>query len=108
MNDIIVIRKNDLNELIDGIVKSAVKSNESNQQEDRFLSVEQAALFLNLAKQTLYGLTSNRGIPFFKKGKKLYFRKSELKNWLLSGRKATKEEIKQNGLKHLKGKGSQT
>lgn len=105
MNEIIVISKNDLNDLIDGYVKSNEKSKEAMKIDDVFLNVDQAAKFLNLAKQTLYGLTSNREIPFFKKGKKLYFRQSELKNWLLSGRKATKEEIKENGLKHLKGKG---
>jgi excisionase family DNA binding protein len=105
MNEIIVIRKNDLNDLIDGYVKSTVKSKEAMKIEDVFLNVNQAAEFLNLAKQTLYGLTSNRGIPFFKKGKKLYFRESDLKNWLLSGRKATRDEIKEHGIKHANEKG---
>jgi excisionase family DNA binding protein len=105
MNDIVVIRKNDLNSLLEEIVNTTVKSQESGTSLDRFLNVNQAADFLNLAKQTLYGLTSNRGIPFFKKGKKLYFRESDLKNWLLSGRKATRDEIKEHGIKHANGKG---
>lgn len=55
----------------------------------KLLNVNEAAIFLNLAPQTLYGFTSNRTIPFIKKGKKLYFEKSALEKWLSSGEKKT-------------------
>jgi excisionase family DNA binding protein len=48
-----------------------------------FLSVKEAAAFLNLAVTTLYEKTSLKLIPFHKRDKKLYFKKEELKNWLL-------------------------
>ncbi len=105
MNDIIVISKNELTELVEGIVKSSVRHDEPQKVERRFLSVEQAAVYLNLAKQTLYGLTSKRSIPFFKKGKRLYFRETDLENWLLSGRKLTREEIKAKGSGRFNQKG---
>lgn len=47
------------------------------------------------ASQTLYGFTSKREIPFIKRGKKLYFRKSELENWLLEGKRKSKKEMEE-------------
>ena len=57
------------------------------------LSLEDAALFLDLAPQTIYGYTSKRIIPFIKKGKKLYFKKADLEDWLDEGKKKTRTEI---------------
>lgn len=99
--------KNDLDELINEALKSNGQSKETKPLEERFLSIDEAASYLNLARQTVYGLTSKRLIPFLKKGKKLYFIESELKNWLLSGRKDTKEDIKRISLQQLKKKGAQ-
>ncbi len=99
--------KNDLDELINEALKSNGQSKETKTLEERFLSIDEAASYLNLARQTVYGLTSKRLIPFLKKGKKLYFIESELKNWLLSGRKDTKEDIKRISLQQLKKKGAQ-
>lgn len=63
------------------------------QMQNSLLTLEEAANYLNLAKQTLYGFTSKRLIPFVKKGKKLYFQQEELEKWLLEGKKRTKSEI---------------
>lgn len=57
------------------------------------LSFTEATHFLKIAGPTLYGYTSRRKIPFLKKGKKLYFRRSDLEDWLQSGRRKTVEEI---------------
>ena len=53
--------------------------------EERFFNINEAASFLRLATQTIYGFTSKREIPFIKKGKKLYFKKSALEAWLAEG-----------------------
>ncbi|WP_259016593.1 helix-turn-helix domain-containing protein [Emticicia fluvialis] len=50
-----------------------------------YLSIEQTCRFLNLAKPTLYAYTSKKQIPYIKKGKQLYFVKSELEKWLEEG-----------------------
>jgi excisionase family DNA binding protein len=60
---------------------------------DNLLSISEASKYTHLAKQTLYGLTSRREIPFIKKGKKLYFKRMELEAWIMEGRKLTKHEI---------------
>ena len=88
MTKIIVTTKDELQEIIHESIKSAISEQNSQQQmdePDRILSLKETATFLNLAQQTVYGFTSKQQIPFIKKGKKLYFKKSELEKWLLGG-----------------------
>ena len=67
---------------------------EKNNDSDKPMSVKEAGEFLNLARQTLYGYTSKNLIPFFKRGKKLYFYKKDLINWLSECRNKSSSEIK--------------
>ena len=59
------------------------------------MTIAQAAEFLNLSVQTLYGKVCHKEIPVSKKGKRLYFYKSELEDWIRSGKKKTLAELKQ-------------
>lgn len=61
--------------------------------EDEILTVRQASELLNLAIPTIYALTSNRTLPHSKRGKKLYFNKSELIAWVKSGKRKTVSEL---------------
>jgi hypothetical protein len=45
------------------------------------------------AKPTIYAYVQGRTIPFHKKGKKLFFLKSEIDAWLKTGRRRTSSEI---------------
>lgn len=95
MEKIIVIPQSELENLIQDSVRKifneqTVKPKES---ANEVFSLEQACQYLNLAKQTIYGFTSKRKIPFIKKGKKLYFKLSDLEKWLETGRKKSKSEI---------------
>jgi len=45
------------------------------------------------AKPTIYAKVQGRLIPFHKKGKKLFFLKSEIDAWLKTGRRSTAIEI---------------
>lgn len=88
------MEKNDLENLIQDVVKSALnRADLERGVQETFLDINEAANYLKIARQTLYGFTSQRLVPFIKKGKRIYFRKPDLENWLLSGRKATKSEI---------------
>ncbi len=51
-------------------------------EEDEFFNVQQASLYLKMPVTTLYDYTSNKKIPFHKKGKKLHFSKHELNAWM--------------------------
>lgn len=50
--------------------------------DNELMTIEEAAKFLNLAKQTIYGMVSKDAIPYTKKSKRLYFSKVELLEWL--------------------------
>jgi excisionase family DNA binding protein len=60
---------------------------------DSLFSIKQASAFLNLSISTIYGKVCRREIPVSKQGKKLYFNKTELLEWIRSGRKSTLAEI---------------
>lgn len=71
-------------ELIDRIVGERIKAltTPAPSEPEVPLSIEEAADFVGLKKATLYGHTSARTIPFHRKGKRLYFYKSELSEWI--------------------------
>lgn len=58
-----------------------------------WMDVEQASVFLNISKATIYSMTHLGTIAHYKKGNKLYFSKKELNEYLKSGRVRTKKEI---------------
>ena len=95
MAKIIITTENEIVEIFQKLLSDAFTKYGSQKQEkvDRLLSLIEAAEFLKLAPQTLYGFTSKRTIPFIKKGKKLYFRESLLNNYLETGRKKSRSEI---------------
>lgn len=57
------------------------------------LDITEAALFTGFSVGHLYRLTSSKEIPHYKKDRKLYFKKSELEEWMLENRILTNEEI---------------
>jgi excisionase family DNA binding protein len=63
------------------------ESNEAKEEapKDEPLTVRQAADYLKLSTFTLYGLTSRQDIPFMKRGKRLYFKKEDLREWIETG-----------------------
>ena len=65
-----------------------------NNDPDSRMNVKETADFLDCSASTIYGLVFKRQIPHEKKGRRLYFQKSELNEWLKKGRRATVEEVK--------------
>lgn len=57
------------------------------------LDLEETCLFTGMSKGHLYRLTSGRQIPFFRKNRKLYFRKSDLEQWMTETPCASLKEI---------------
>lgn len=74
---------------------------ESKEQDD-ILTFEEMCSLLNIAKPTGYTKTSKGEIPHFKRGGKLYFKKSELITWIEEGRKKTSKDIDQLADDYLK------
>lgn len=61
---------------------------------EEVLTVKEAAELLDITRPTLYNLMSKRQVPFMKKGKRCYFLRGELLNYLKQGRRRTVEEQK--------------
>lgn len=60
------------------------------------LTAEEVAKYTNYKKSHVYKLTSGNKIPHYKPGgKKLYFRRSEIDEWLLKNKIQTEEELQE-------------
>ena len=57
------------------------------------LNLKQLSEFIGLSQSAIYKKTSDRTIPHYKQGKKLYFKVEEIENWLLSSKVSTIQEI---------------
>lgn len=58
------------------------------------LTLEEAALYTGMEKSYLYKLTASQAIPHYKPtGKKCYFRRHELEQWLTSNPIATSADL---------------
>lgn len=68
---------------------------------DAIFNVKEAADFLHLSVSSLYGKTCRREVPFNKKGKRLYFYKSELEEWIRQGRNKTLEEVRREADQYI-------
>lgn len=84
------------------------KSNENNPDSDKLLTIQQAAEFLSLSVPTIYSKVNRAEIPVSKKGKRLYFSKHDLIDWIKTGRKKTFAEISDEAETYLKKKGGKT
>jgi len=77
-----------LNEKLENIERLLLQRNQQhNKEDDLLLTIQQAAEILCLSVPTIYGLVSRSEIPCMKKGKRLYFSKEEITNWIKTGRK---------------------
>ena len=71
-------------------------------EEERPLTFKEACKYLDISASYLYKITSTARISFFKpNGKKIYFLKSDLKNWLLRGRVSSETEIEQKAIDYV-------
>ena len=66
--------------------------------------MELAKRITGLSYPTIYGLVSTREIPHSKKGKKLYFIKSQLIEWVKSGNRKTTSQIEVDAEKFISRK----
>ena len=62
-------------------------------KEEELLTIEQVSKLLNLSVSTLYSKVCRNEIPVNKVGKRLYFYRYELMQWISSGRIKTSIEI---------------
>lgn len=70
------------------------------------LNFNETCRYLELSQSHLYKLTSSGAIPHYKpNGKKIYFQRQELDQWLLRNRMDSQDEIEQQAADYLIKKG---
>lgn len=93
------IKKSDLEgflkELLEGKTISTSQSSNPDFQPipKEILSVEEVAELTGLARQTIYTSVCKRLIPHFKARRKVYFKRSEILDWMLQDRRETKSKV---------------
>jgi excisionase family DNA binding protein len=79
-----------------GNIENLLTGQQQDSGREELFTISQAAKFLNLAVPTLYSKVSRKEIPVNKQGKRLYFYKSELEEWIKKGRKQTFNELRES------------
>ena len=85
--------------LIAKMLLKYAREQEQNQVE-QYLTIDELCELIGYKKTSIYGLVQKNKIPYHKKGK-LFFLKSEIMEWLKSGKKATSEDIKRKADEYL-------
>ncbi|MEN8122466.1 MAG: helix-turn-helix domain-containing protein [Bacteroidota bacterium] len=92
-----------LSALIKKELKAALSQLKFQKQENHpeILNFKEACKFLSCSGSLLYKLTAARKIPHSKRGKKLYFEKKKLLEWMTENEVSTQEEVRGNALSLL-------
>lgn len=64
------------------------------------LSFKEGCRYCSLSESRMYAHTSKRNVPHYKpEGKRIYFKREELDEWLLSNKRYTNEELERQANK---------
>ena len=76
--------------------------------EDKFdsgnevLTLQEAAQYMGIARSSLYKMTSNQTIPFYRpNGKLIFFDKADILTWIRQYRVFSTEEIEEEARRHM-------
>ena len=76
--------------------------NDINNNVDIIFNTGEACGFLNISKSTIYKMTSSKSIPFYKpNGKNMYFKKTELEEYLSQKRQLSNSDIETEAVDYL-------
>jgi len=92
--DQIPIIMNKLHDKLEHLERLILSINITEEKKDELLNVEEASKFLNLSVATIYSKVCKKEISVNKKGKRIYFCRYELMEWIKSGRIKTYIKMK--------------
>ena len=103
---IVQLDSEQLSKLIQSSIRTVLKetqtnTDEPNDQQERLLTIQEAADFLSLTVPTMYSKVSKGELPVMKRSKRLYFSRTELLEYLKDGRKKSNTEIEQEAKAYL-------
>lgn len=65
------------------------------------LTIEEVSKLTDLSVSCLYKKTCTKEIPYYKKDKRIYFKRQEIEEWMLQNRVATNQEIGQTAINYM-------
>ena len=80
-------------------------SSKQEQPTKRFYPLSWLVEYTEIPKNSIYQLTSKNKIPHFKRGRKLFFEKVMIDQWLEEGRVKSDDEIQEKAENYLTQKG---
>lgn len=99
MSKLILTTEDELEALIKRVVRDELQQLISKgdielpKDTNEVIDIKQASELMGVSVQTIYGKTSTRMIPHYKKGKKIYFKRDELLAWLTEDKRKTRDEV---------------
>ncbi len=82
---------------------TTLDANNSTFHGKEILSVNEACRYMDISKSYLYKLTHARSISYScPAGKKIYFQKVDLDNWMLKNRRLSNDEIKAKATEYIR------
>jgi len=92
--------KNEVKEMKALLLNKAEPQQEANNP----LSIKEVAKLTGLTVPTLYGYCQRNEIPYHKKGNRLYFFKSNIIDWIKTGKQKTLKELEADADAYLSNK----
>lgn len=87
--DQIPLMMNKIHDKLEHLEKLILKISTTKEDKEDILNIDEASKLLNLSVSTIYSKVSRREIPVNKQGKRIYFYRHELMQWIKSGRVKT-------------------
>jgi excisionase family DNA binding protein len=93
-------------ELADEVVKKIYLNNvkEHQPEADNPLNIDEIAKLTGYTKPTIYAYCQNNAIPYHKKNGRLFFFKSEIIDWIKTGKQKTLKELEADADVYLSNK----
>ena len=91
-------------ERLDRIEKAIASLNTTNpiQVNNTPMDVKDLSVYLKLSISAIYKLTSTSEIPHYKSGKRLYFKKEDIDEWIFSNRIKTRDDIEKGAMEYIR------
>ena len=65
------------------------------------MDIKELATYLKMSVSAIYKFTSSSEIPHYKSGKRLYFKKEEINEWIFSRKIKTNDDIEKEAMDYI-------
>jgi excisionase family DNA binding protein len=99
--ELIFNRLDRIESLVYSIKDDQSERTDTKEADGELLTIDQAAAFLHLSKATIYSKCSRNELPYMKRGKRLYFLKVQLLEYVKAGQHETSQQLTDNAHESL-------